>query len=138
MTHYSDLTQYTYIAEASEDGLLNVGWLDASEPYPQGAVTPGFTKALARLCREGVFRTRGLHRCNLCPRSEGPGLPPPTKYQVSGEEFTVGGAEIRVRGSEKMSYAAPDMIIHYVVDHKYLPPTEFVNAVISSDLLDEQ
>ena len=29
-------------------------------------------------------------------------------------------------------YAAPDLIYHYVKEHRYLPPTDFINAVLSA------
>ena len=131
MTHFADGTRYSYHAEASEEGLLNVGWLDASERFPQGDVSAEFTEALAELCRHGVFRTRGLHRCNLCPRREGPDLPPPTRVPSNGDDFIVGSAEIRVSSQHGITYAAPDMIIHYVQAHDYRPPDAFIDAVIA-------
>jgi hypothetical protein len=119
MTHFADGSSYSYLAEALEDGLVNIGWLDASEPFRQGTVSSDFTAALAQLCRQGLFRTRGLHRCNLCPHPDGPGLPPPTSVSSCGDEFFVGGAEVRVSGQHGVTYAAPDMIIHYVEVHAY-------------------
>ena len=44
------------------------------------------------------------------------------------EELRLGSAEIRVFGREEGTYAAPDLIYHYVVDHHYLPPEEFIKA----------
>lgn len=32
-----------------------------------------------------------------------------------------------------VGYAAPELIAHYVEAHDYLPPTEFIEAVLSSD-----
>ena len=31
-----------------------------------------------------------------------------------------------------MIYAAPNLIYHYVKEHRYLPPMEFINAVLSA------
>jgi hypothetical protein len=31
-------------------------------------------------------------------------------------------------------YVAPEMILHYVTDHRYLPPAEFVEAVTTCPL----
>jgi hypothetical protein len=36
--------------------------------------------------------------------------------------------EIRVAG-EQVVYAAPLLIIHYIEEHGYLPPAEFLEAV---------
>lgn len=48
-------------------------------------------------------------------------------------DLLVGGAEIRVRAKDGVVYAAPDMIVHYVLAHRYLPPAAFVEAVIAID-----
>lgn len=46
----------------------------------------------------------------------------------------LGHAEIRVFGDAGEVYAAPDMLFHYVACHGYLPPAEFVRALMSSAL----
>jgi hypothetical protein len=48
-----------------------------------------------------------------------------------GGEFVVGGAEIRVEGATGTRYASPDMIIHYVEEHGYRPPDDFIQGVFS-------
>lgn len=40
----------------------------------------------------------------------------------------LGSAEIDVVGDQQV-LAAPDLIVHYVVDHSYQPPEQFVRAV---------
>jgi hypothetical protein len=35
-------------------------------------------------------------------------------------------------------FVAPEMIVHYVEQHQYAPPKEFVAAVLRSPLPDEQ
>jgi len=112
-------------------GLVAVGWLDASESFNQGPVPPAFVERLRRICREQtVNRSRGWHRCNLCPRDISPGLPRPTTVASPEGEFTVGGAEIRISGPSGKGYAAPDMVIHYVEQHSYQPPSDFVAGVV--------
>jgi hypothetical protein len=44
--------------------------------------------------------------------------------------FLVGSAEIRVDGLSGQRYASPDMIIHYVEEHGYAPPADFVEGVL--------
>ena len=44
----------------------------------------------------------------------------------------LGNGEIRVTGEDGTVYAAPTMIAHYVAEHHYLPPQEFVDAVLRS------
>lgn len=39
---------------------------------------------------------------------------------------------MRVMGSG-VAYAAPELVAHYVEAHGYLPPADFIEAVLSSD-----
>jgi hypothetical protein len=43
-----------------------------------------------------------------------------------------GNGEIHVVGSDGITYVAPALIVHYMASHKYLPPKEFIDAVLSS------
>ncbi|MEU3075515.1 hypothetical protein [Streptomyces laurentii] len=63
---------------------------------------------------------RGFHVCNLCLRARS-GAPR-------------GNGEIRVPGESGITYAAPDLITHYVAAHGYRPPQVFVDAVLAADL----
>ncbi|WP_456057523.1 DUF7919 family protein [Aliidongia dinghuensis] len=38
--------------------------------------------------------------------------------------------EIRIKAKSGITYVAPVLIFHYVTIHGYLPPQEFVDAVI--------
>jgi hypothetical protein len=40
----------------------------------------------------------------------------------------VGNGEIRV-GSDGITYAAPVLIVHYIKDHGYLLPAQFLEAI---------
>jgi hypothetical protein len=41
----------------------------------------------------------------------------------------LGSAEIRVFSNEGRIYAAPNLLFHYVCEHHYRPPKEFVQAL---------
>ncbi len=112
--------------------LDDVGRLDRRHPFATGRTpTPtAFVSKLARLCEEPVGMTRGWHSCNLCDeRAPQPGQ---TSVTVDGADVLVGSAEIRVPAADGAVFEAPNMILHYVADHRYLPPMEFVNAVTGS------
>jgi len=53
----------------------------------------------------------GFHTCELC-----------ADFRRSGEIFVP---------SETVLYVAPVMIDHYVRAHRYLPPREFIDAVLA-------
>ncbi|MGL4758462.1 MAG: hypothetical protein ACRCXZ_03950 [Patescibacteria group bacterium] len=62
----------------------------------------------------------GFHVCEYCVAQ---GLNPATS---SGDVI------LKFRSGN--SYILPDMVIHYIEDHKWLPPAEFINDVLSSEL----
>jgi len=50
---------------------------------------------------------------------------------VRGEEaVTVGDAEIRVIAGDGTWFIAPTLILHYVIEHDYRPPSSFVQALM--------
>jgi hypothetical protein len=124
--YYPDLTPYAYLQERPDENVVNIGWLDAGHEYPRGSVPDAFLARLFDLCASPVNRTRGYHLCPFCAVKK-MGLP----AALGGRKVTLGSAEIRVPASDGKAYAAPDLIFHYVRDHEYQPPDEFVDAVLS-------
>lgn len=112
-----DLTPYTGCAADAAVGLLPlaVGWLRGGMAFETGEAPAPFLARLLPFCQppHTVCATPAARPCPLCRQ-----LIPP-----------YGQAEIRVIG-ELDIYAAPDLIYHYVTVHQYLPPPEFVEAVL--------
>jgi hypothetical protein len=130
VTHVEDGEPFTLaFGERAEEGLVAVGWLDRSAEYPRGAVPVEFVERLRELCRNGVNRTRGVHRCTLCD-SGADGLAPWTTVPSASGGFMVGSAEIRVTTLSGVTYASPDMVIHYVEEHAYRPPDDYIEGVL--------
>ena len=131
MTYLADMSIYDGAPRTLQ--LRSVGWLDAEQAFTTGFVDSKFIESLGRLITtSSTRRTRGLHRCNICshdvPLS---GRVPPTTQEVCGRGgYLLGGAEIWVEGAAG-SFAAPDMIFHYVVSHRYKPPDQFIDAVMN-------
>ncbi len=108
-SYFSDLTPYTYGSRRYDDTCVNVGWLDGRLDYETGDVPVEFLKKL-----EGVKMAnfhKGSHVCELC-------------HQVSGNGVGM------IKGKNK-SYAFPQMIIHYIRDHNYKPPQEFIDLIMN-------
>lgn len=132
MTYYADLTPYTYGSgkrdlEASDSWrgvpVLNVGWLARGRRYARGAPPPSLAEALKRMTRtHRAEQTRGLHLCPWCA----------SRLFSRHPDSPGGSAQIRVMGNG-VAYAAPELIAHYVEAHGYLPPTDFIEAVLSSE-----
>lgn len=126
--YFPELSPYSYFQHETRENLVNVGWLDAEEPFALGDTSDLFKSNLWAVCKISVAQARGFHMCNICTEAQSPG---PKMMTFNGEQLSLGFAEIRVIGLDKCIYAAPDLIFHYVVDHHYLPPEQFVVAVES-------
>src|ERR1051326_7551523 len=128
MTHYLDMSPYTYHPAGVGVNTVNIGWLDAEYKFPLGKASDNFIELLWSLCKQPAVQTTGFHRCNLCL------IPSVGQHEARrcGELLKLGSAEIRVFDSNGQEYAAPNLIYHYVVEHYYLPPSEFIEAVVKN------
>ncbi len=120
MTYFADLDTKTQIAAGAN--VRAVGWLDARHVFPTGELAnrildrlrlfsggwPASTEAL------GWPSAAGFHTCDLCG-----------SHRTSGN-FGVPGTDVL--------YVCPEMIAHYAGEHSYLPPGEFIEALIASPL----
>ncbi len=119
MTYYADLTKYEYFP--SSVPALNVGWLERPHEFPTGRVSKSKVKKLLAYYDYPVNQTRGFHTRTICRG----------KDRRSSEFLSgiVGSAEIWVLANDGQVFACPKLIAHYIVDHSYLPPPEFLEAV---------
>ena len=124
--YYPDLTPYCYIRRTASPKLLNIGWLGIEAPFPKKKASEELLDALFEKCQDRVNQTRGRHRCEFCA------VPATSGVEVwrKGKRTTLGSAEIRVNGKDGITYAAPDLIYHYVIEHDYDPPPDFVEALL--------
>lgn len=128
--HFEDGTDYVYSKIGASEGVVNIGWLSKDHSYEEGAVSNLFIDKLLEITRVSIGQSRGYHICDLC-KAQYSG---PLKFEVGSETLRLGSAEIRVFGKNGEVFAAPNLLIHYVRDHGYLPPREFVEAVESTDI----
>lgn len=136
MAYFPDLSPYEYLAGDPEchAELVNVGWLDQAYAYEKGPVAGEMSERVKQICLfEATRQTRGFHRCQFCS------LPvlSSTPKQIFGTAIVagqrrLGSAEIRVKGAGRTVYAVPDLIYHYITEHSYRPPAEFLDAVARS------
>lgn len=125
--YFKDLSPYIYFTSDYKPlpNVYNVGWLAKLRRFPKAAPDPAFVEQLKRLFQHDqtrVNQTRGIHACPWCN----------VNIQL-GEDY-LGTAEIWVPGHDGVIYAAPTLIIHYVAEHHYRPPADFVAAVMAFDL----
>ncbi|MCX4757011.1 hypothetical protein [Kitasatospora purpeofusca] len=125
MTHFPDGSPYTYHRHA--EGMVNIGWLDSSHEYRRGEVAEEVVDGLLRLVTRPDNQTRGLqHECHFCGVIY---LQVDNPHSKTGTSL-LGSAEIHVRGSsDDTVLVAPTLVIHYILEHGYRPPDEFLEAV---------
>ncbi|GEM_PF-3208049 len=126
--YFPDLSPYSYGKGIVEVGVYNVGWLSSARDYPQGPCPEGFLARIDQRAQSPVNLFRGSHLCEFCP-------PPETEIRNGMEIIKplterMGDGEIRVVGRDGAVYAAPVMIAHYIREHGYLPPRQFIDAVL--------
>lgn len=125
MMTYEDLTPYEAHPHARQ-GELNVGWLGPESVFERGSTGQEFKDALAKLVvKQQVHLIRGFRRCGLCGEIR-------VRVEHGSKSRVLGNSEIRVTGENGTVYAAPSLIAHYVEAHEYLPPNEFIEAVLST------
>ena len=129
MTYIPDMAPYFY-SMCFEPVTRAIGWLDHPHTYPTGPVDGAVLDRLWSLCstRDFVslnFSHRGAHSCSLCPPHHNVGL----LFHYGGQEAFLGSAEIRVFDPDGEVYAAPNLIMHYICDHHYQPPSAFCAAL---------
>ncbi|BFM08548.1 hypothetical protein [Halioxenophilus aromaticivorans] len=126
--YFEDLSDYSYHPDGLGENVKNIGWLCKGEDY-NVSENPHVELAEKLLSKwhGRVVKTRGFHYCDLCETS---GLVKVTNEL--GQNFNLGSAEFRVpsMGSDTL-YAAPDLIIHYILEHNYSPPQDFCDSVLS-------
>jgi hypothetical protein len=118
MAYFADLDTATQIARGSH--VRAVGWLSAKHSYRTGAAPAGFVDRLRSFCAgwgDSVEALQwpvagGPHTCELCD-----------EFRASGNLGVPAGAIL---------FVAPQMVAHYVEQHGYLPPQEFVDAVLAA------
>lgn len=131
MTFFADLTPYAYNNTEPDPAVLNIGWLSADYVFPKYTPDPEFLSALCRIAQTPVNLYRGKHACEFCPAPEFR-LTPNGLRLAHSQPGTTGNGEIRVEGLSGVIYVAPALIVHYVADHHYAPPQEFVEAVLAA------
>jgi len=109
-SYFQDLTPYAY---GRPDDCLNIGWIGKEIPEI-GDVSDEFIKKLEEVELSDEFtaeRHKGFHRCEICGK-------------------IMGSSVKKISGNGKC-YKFPSQVSHYVKDHNYKPPQEFIEAIMN-------
>lgn len=109
MSFYPDLHTASMLGRG--DRLRAIGWLSRDQPFPRGPAPAAFVDTLRRHVETAYqpLAFCGCHRCELCGR-----------YSAAGNVWVP---------TPQFVYVAPEMVVHYITEHGYLPPEEFQQAV---------
>jgi hypothetical protein len=111
--YYPDLTNYEY-SPPPLPNVLNIGWLEHPFQFPQGNIDEHLIKKLTQVTRVNYWS--GKHSCQFCK-------------DMAPADRAMGTGELWIQGEGNIIYVAPSLIVHYMRDHDYCPPEEFIHAV---------
>lgn len=116
MAHQQDLEPCTYGFPRAGRSLLAVGWLARGHVFTRGRCEPSFAARLRELLKDAWAPVDfcGPHFCDLCPTAS-----------------THSGVANLFVPSETAVFVAPELVVHYIEEHAYQPPAEFVAAVMA-------
>ncbi len=99
-----------------------VGYLDSSESFEKGEVSNNFLIKLRVLWSEGIILgSAGHHECEFCEGGYG-----------TGERATSSSEKTLTDQENKIEYIFPEMIFHYITEHKFKPNKAFIEFVMRS------
>jgi hypothetical protein len=129
--HYVDLEILHYYEPWKN--FIAIGWLEPDYPYSLGTVTENLLSKLVQLCINpvqvrSVGYLCGRHRCGFCPND---GMLNYRPYEEAGNRINFGQQSLFVPGLNGLVYIAPTTILHYIREHKYMPPFEFQESVLN-------
>ena len=118
MTWYADLGPIDYFRSAGSASWRAVGWLGAGHPFAQGEVSDESVRRLEALMSRAKqpLLFLGSHECDLRP--------------VTGKRRAAESYNLWVPRNGVI-YVAPYLILHDIGKHRYRPPDEFIDAVLS-------
>jgi len=159
--YYPDLSYYRDIGNGGIANIYpefrNVGWLWRGQSYTKGHVSSHLIQKIKEILfldlknsedkRNGIFdRDRAIcihsmyvrgrpHHCQFCDKGEIRVKPTNLEYYTGSCEKILGNNEVSIPALEKREfYVFPTMIYHYIVEHDYQPPQEFLEALNAFDL----
>ena len=99
-----------------------IGYLAWGEPFEKGEVSMNFLNKLHILWNEGITHgSLGFHECEFCI-DEG-------NYENRGKSSS---EKELIDKENNIKYLFPEMIFHYITEHKFKPSNEFIEFVMRS------
>jgi hypothetical protein len=115
MASYQDLATLDYFGAEFAHILRAVGWLERGDTFSRGASDVRVITRLRELLVDpfAPFAAGGPHACSLCAYFP----------EASGSQNLFVPADGFI-------FVCPELIVHYMNAHQYLPPPQFCNAIV--------
>ncbi len=131
--YFNDLSSYSYYLDGEVNAIKNIGWIHYGKPYTTGSTPSSFKNKIESIfidkkkCDYTFNLIRSNSPCNLCNKEI---------YLNNGRwDDPLGICEILIPSLEDGKfYASPSLIIHYIKEHNYAPPQEYIDSVMQVDL----
>jgi len=122
--------------------LRAVGWLGNQVPRSGDTREECVDRLVLAYESDWVFDdcTKGWHECEICTTKEQrrPGGKIGPVIHWRGRDLRLIGHGHYLIRSQDIVYMAPGLVLHYILDHHYRPPNEFVDAVIAGSFLTDE
>lgn len=126
--NYPDLKTYVFGEGPAQKRVKLVGGLDKDQSFPTGTVPETILDRLWELCKQPMGPGLWKHAYQLCPTEA------TSVINYKGEQQEFGRWQIVLVCQEQTMYVAPHIIFHSIMVHHYLPPQEFLDAVLTMPL----
>ena len=130
-------------------GCIAIGWLEKGHTYNQeGNLLKGFVESLRKFIKHNPTTDMvwlGYHDCDICPKEKNDTQPlsrqewankykdgkewPSKTEKKEKDKKEPRHINLVIHGDNKI-YAAPELLLHYIIDHEYIPPEEFQIEII--------
>ncbi|MEQ8822269.1 MAG: hypothetical protein RLY93_18700 [Sumerlaeia bacterium] len=131
-----DLSYYSYNLNRPLKNVFNVGWLDARHDFDRGRVDPITIVKIRHIINRRECRlTRRACRCGFCAQESEQTPSNLTDARLAGSDTAPHShGEIWVPAHGGYVFAAPSLIAHFIENHGYRPPEQFLDAVEAFDI----
>ena len=127
---FPDLTPFEYKLEVPIPGVLNIGWLHRKHKFTVGDINEKFQNKLKSFILNHddgkvlINRLKaGVHMCPFCDKVD-------LILDADGKQTYLTWAILWIPSENNCFYASPAMLYHYIDEHNYKPPQEYVDAVM--------
>jgi hypothetical protein len=105
---------------ATQRGFTMIGWVGPEMDYSRGAIDRELLRAIKWALRMRRVQLRHREDCVLCQP------PRQVTVHVGVRKLYLGSGELYFRRRQEGYYRCSDLVYHYIKDHCYMPPAEFV------------